>query len=325
MQPLTLQDLESPADPFDEAVGQAEHVDRFCSSTSWVLPAHEAIMPKREPWIRRSEHGWAVMAKGFDATVGHYIQPLEAAWNFATGLVGPAPGKLIHDLRDDLRQTVTPWNLLLFSGIAPRSPYHEALLRAFGPLYRVGFGSPTIRHRAGLNGGLDGFLSRRTRKFRANLRRVQRRAAESGIVLERHASPTIDAVEALYARVLAIETQSWKGREGSGIVDGSMREFYRLMLPRLAARGALRLTFAQRDGQDVAFIVGGVLNRVYRGLQISYDHRLAGLSLGNLLQAATVADMCEESVLTYDLGCEMDYKAAWADDDMITITIAIFR
>ena len=50
-----------------------------------------------------------------------------------------------------------------------------------------------------------------------------------------------------------------------------MFDFYQRALPRLAARGALRLSFARDGERDVGYVLGGVLGDTYRGLQLSYD------------------------------------------------------
>ena len=92
----------------------------------------------------------------------------------------------------------------------------------------------------------------------------------------------------LYRRVLAIESKSWKGQIGSGLSTGSMSEFYRLALPRLAHRGALRLVFLTSEGQDLGFILGAVVGERYRGLQFSFDDRFRDGSPGDVMQGLQI-------------------------------------
>ena len=92
-----------------------------------------------------------------------------------------------------------------------------------------------------------------------------------------------------------------------------MREFYALMLPRLAARGALRCVFARRDGEDVGYLCGGLAGDLFRGLQFSFDDRLRALGLGNALQLEAIEALTQEGVALYDLGAQSEYKAHWGE------------
>jgi hypothetical protein len=75
-----------------------------------------------------------------------------------------------------------------------------------------------------------------------------------------------------------------------------MRDFYARMLPRLAARGALRCVFARRDGEDVGYLCGGLAGDLFRGLQFSFDDRLRALGLGNALQLEAIEALTQEGV-----------------------------
>ena len=126
---------------------------------------------------------------------------------------------------------------------------------------------------------------------------------------------------ALYPRILAIESRTWKSASGNGADTGSMRAFYADMLPRLAARGGLRVLLVQRDGEDLGYLHGGVVGDHFRGLQVSFDERVRDLSLGNLLQREMIARLCEEGCASYDLGTRSEYKRRWAEEGLQTITV----
>jgi CelD/BcsL family acetyltransferase involved in cellulose biosynthesis len=96
------------------------------------------------------------------------------------------------------------------------------------------------------------------------------------------------------------------------------------MLPRLAARGALRLMFARHEGRDVAYILGAVAGDTYRGLQFSFDDAYRDDSLGNLAQYHQIAALCDEGVTRYDLGSGFPYKRRWAESGMVTMTLWAF-
>ncbi|MEO1267669.1 MAG: GNAT family N-acetyltransferase [Myxococcota bacterium] len=324
MERLTLTELDQQCETFDARVLRTPDADQFCSSSTWIIPAHHALMPPREPWLRTSSHGYVALASGYDMRVGRYLQPLEASWGLASPLIGDDPWLLAQEFVVECRRA-SDWDVLLLSGIVRESLLYQALVRGFGARHRMGLGMSTRRYQASLDGGPDGFLGRRSSKFRANLRRSSRRAQEQGLTfMAVRDIPTSAQQEEVYDRILTIETESWKGRDGVGITDGPMCAFYRRMIRRLGERGMFRALFAQIDGHDVAYVFGGVLGSTYRGLQVSFDHDFAHLSLGNLVQWQMIQRLCQEGVLWYDLGGELPYKARWAENVLETTMLVVF-
>jgi CelD/BcsL family acetyltransferase involved in cellulose biosynthesis len=244
--------------------------------------------------------------------------PLEASWGLAAPLVGPEPARLANRFVEAALELREQWDALFLSGLQRGGPAYQILVSRLGRRFRLGLGQPTARCVASLEGGIDGFLARRSAHFRKNLRRAAREAADVTFEVLR---PSEDEVPRLLADVLDVERRSWKGREGHGIDQGPMLAFYRAMAPRLAARGALRVTLATRDGRPVGYVLGGVRGDGYRGLQISFDEDLSDRSLGNLLQLATVEALCREGVASYDLGTDMPYKRHWAEQLVETVPL----
>jgi CelD/BcsL family acetyltransferase involved in cellulose biosynthesis len=202
----------------------------------------------------------------------------------------------------------------------PGTPRFLAVARTLQPYYVLRLGPVTRRHLADLDGGLDGYLSRRSANVRRGLQRALKQARAAGVAFER-VSVTADGADAVYQRILDVEAQSWKAAERVSILHSEMVEFYRLMIRRLARRGAVRLQFARLDGRDVAYIFGGVLGDAYRGLQFSYAREHAALSLGNLCQYHQIEALCEEGIGTYDLGAEVDYKRRWGEIVLDTVSL----
>ena len=155
------------------------------------------------------------------------------------------------------------------------------------------------------------------------MRRLRRRAEEADISYEYLTSFAPDGWEQVYARILAVEEHSWKGKEGTGIIDDPMQSFYRCMLPRLVERDALRVLFVRQGDEDIAFVFGGVLGQTYRGLQLSYHDDYRDHSPGNLAQLAIISRLCDEDIDTYDLGSELDYKSRWAEERFETMSLVI--
>ncbi|MCA9796482.1 MAG: GNAT family N-acetyltransferase, partial [Candidatus Eremiobacteraeota bacterium] len=202
------------------------------------------------------------------------------------------------------------------SGVAPDGILARALQHQ--QRFSVHPGPPTVRHLFSLEEGFEGFLARRSSQFRSRLRRARKRFVREGFECEPFDPSQPPAP--LYERILAIERNSWKGMRGVGIDRGGMRRFYGAMLPRLMADNHLRLLFLTRDGEDVAYILGGVLGPTFRGLQFSFRHDHEDYSLGNVSQSLMIERLCQEGLGYYDLGTDIAYKRRWADYQQVTQT-----
>ncbi len=326
MRQLTIKELERRAPDFDTAVRQTPDIDRFCSSSLWILPAWKAFLPDHRLWAHESDEGFAVLGIGDDRSLGTYVHPLEASWALASPLVGPAPASLTRKFIDLCRSTDLDWDILFLSGINPDSVHFQELIRGFRGQFSLGLGPSSVRRVASLEGGVEGFLGRRSSKFRANLRRSRRRARDEGIEVEYFDKVSADeAIDDLFERALAIEHHSWKADADTGIIDGPMKTFYRDMLPRLARRGALRFLFLTLDGQDIAYCFGGVFDDGFRGLQMSFHDDYRTHSPGSLAQLHMIENLCDEGVDSYDLGSDMAYKQRWAEAGIETMAVIVRR
>jgi hypothetical protein len=320
-QSLSFEAFEAQSAAYDRDVAGTAGIDGCCSASDWIIPAHHAFAPGREAWIFRGDHGWLALARNRQRDGMRVLLPLEPVWGFASACIGGAPRALAADVVDLLGSRAKEWDALLLTGLAPGSPLWRELTGRLSRRHRLFGGASAARRQASLAGGLDGFLSRRSRDTRRSLARATRAARGRGIVVETAAG----AADLLYARVLSVEARSWKGSAQTGLAEAPMREFYERMIPRLAARGGLRLLFATCEGLDVGYILGGVFGDTYRGLQFSYDAGLDALGLGNVLQLAQLEALCAEGVRLYDLGCDAAYKARWAEAALETSTVLVVR
>ena len=320
MEPI---DLAAMADEFDREVACTPAIDRFCSSSAWILAATAALMPPRAPFSFKGEFGYFAAMRGVHPAGFPYVEPVELAWGLASPLIGHDPGGLVGEVVPLLANR-RDWQLVIFSGLTVTGPQRRALDATLPARWERRRGQPTIRHVASLEGGVDGFLSRRSRELRKSLRKSLRAAEQAGMTFESVRASEADA-PALYDRIQAVEARSWKSREGVGISAGPMRAFYGAMLPRLCALGQQRTIFARLAGRDVGYILGAVMVGEYRGLQFSYDEELAQYGIGGLLQYQQVRELCDEGIARYDLGTEMDYKRRWAEEIMETEMLVIVR
>jgi len=329
MERLSREALEGALDAFDADVARTRDIDAFCSSSAWVIPAERALAPAREIHGWRSDAGWALLARRVHSEGWPCLTPLEASWCLASPFACPDASRAAELARDVARELAiaAKAEVLLLSGLAPGSAMQRALVAALAPGYEIlGDVLPNAtRFQASLEGGVDGFLSRRSPHFRARLRQAARRTARAGVVFEPARTETVADALALHERMVAVEARSWKGLAGEGLVVPSFAAFYRMMLPMLARRGALRAQVGRRDGEDVAIIVGGLIDTpdgvVYRGLQFSFDDRLRAHAPGNAAQLAQITALADEGVALYDLGSDVDYKRRWGERTLSTLTL----
>jgi hypothetical protein len=316
-------DLAACADDFDREVAQTPAIDRFCSSSAWILAATAALMPPRAPFSFKGEAGYFAAMRGVHPAGFPYVEPVELAWGLASPLIGRDATGIVDEVVPLLAGR-RDWQLAIFSGLTVTGPQRRALDATLPSRWERRRGQPTIRHVASLEGGIDGFLSRRSRDLRKTIRKSLRTAHDAGLRFESVRASETNA-NALYDRIQAIELTSWKSRDGVGISTGPMRAFYGTMLPRLCALGQQRTIFARMGDRDVGYILGAVMAGEYRGLQFSYDAELASFGIGGLLQYHQVAELCDEGIARYDLGTEMDYKRRWAEDIMETEMLVLVR
>lgn len=320
------------ATAYDDAVLATPEIDHFCSCTHWVLPAHAAFHSDHSAFVAPLDAGFLALSQGTTAGLGRFFAALEAMWGLASPLVGQRQDKLGAEAAALLVAQRARWDVLWLGGIVRDGALFQALVRGLARTAQLRLGPVTTRHQASLEGGFEGWLARRSPLFRKRIRQTMRGLERAPIELEwvdtrrdplgpGHGRIGGHDGDALFKRIHAIEQRSWKGMEGTGFVQGDMKAFYERMVPRLVQARLLRVLFARSAGEDIAFCFGGVFGDTFRGLQNSFDDRFRDLSLGNAMQAHTIARLAEEGVRLYDLGSEMEYKTRWAEGGLSTVTL----
>src|SRR5262249_7295179 len=180
-------------------------------------------MPPRAAFSFRGEHGYFAAMRGVHPAGFPYVEPVELAWGLASPLIGHDALGLVTEVVP-LLAARRDWQLAIFSGLTVAGPQRRALDATLPARWERRRGQPTIRHVASLEGGLDGFLSRRSRELRKSLRKSQRAARDAGLTFESVRAPE-ERAALLYDRIQVVEARSWKSREGVGIHAGPMRAF----------------------------------------------------------------------------------------------------
>ena len=264
-----------------------------------------------------TEDSALVLAEAFLSSGQPLLTSLEAHWLFGCPLQGPDAIGLLAEALAVMSHSYGHLPALLLGGIVPGSRRARELYACCESLFTIYLAGECIQGGASLEGGLDGFLSRRSANLRSKWRKSCRRAADRGVTFERSCPTDTAGADAVYTRMLAVERRSWKGVGHCGMTESPAREFYADMIRRLATRGTARVMFARHEDQDIGFIFGGMLGPCYRGQQFSYDAAWKDLSIGNLLQVEQIRWLCEEGAVRYDMGTAsgepMAYKMHWTE------------
>lgn len=305
-------ELDRPDSPWNRAAEQTAQGDPFCCRTEWGLSFHEAFHPDRPLHLREGGGSVVLFAEHTYAGVGPVLEPIESLWFFGCPLLGTHAVELLEAFLDE-PETRQAARSVLLSGLLPNSPLLRSIASRFRSRCEIVRCKPVTLVSASLDGGLDGFLARRSGLFRRRLRHAAQRAAANGVTFARNVPGDAAEAEACYARMLAVEQASWKGIGHCGMADSPSREFYAAMLRRLAVAGTGRVMFARCGEQDIGFVFGGLAGAVYRGQQFSFAEAWRSFSIGNLLQLEQLRWLGEEGAVRYDMGPLMDYKRHWTE------------
>ena len=290
--------------------------DPFSCRTEWGLSFHEVMAPQRELVLVGWRESVLALAGRRVANGGRWYEPLDAGWRFGCPLLGADAVDLLCLFLEALAQAGTPHAVLL-SGLVPGGRLVRRIHKQLGAHWELLRKDATVLQSASLEGGLDGWLSRRTGHFRRRLLHAVRRAQALGVSYERCVPRTEQEAHAVYERMVAIERTSWKGLGKCGMADGLSLPFYRAMLRRLAVGQNGRVVFARAAERDIGFIFGGMAGAHYRGQQFSYADDWSRHSIGNCLQYEQLRWLCEEGAQCYDMGPKMDYKAHWTEIEQV--------
>ena len=309
----SLLDFDHPDSEWNRAVDIMAHGDPFCCRTEWQLSFHEAFAPNRDLCIVAHEGSLVSFALHPKTPTRQWLRPIESNWQFGCPLLGPDSVQMLATLLES-----HPTASVEISGMDVESPIVPVLIKAFDARYDLLHSSRSMACRASLNGGLDGYLSRRSAKTRRGVRSAARRARDGGVTFERHQPTTQAEASSVYARIVAVEDRSWKGLGNCGMTEPPSLQFYSAMLRRMAVSGCGRVIFARHEGNDIGFIFGGLCGpepqgNIYRGQQFSFTEEWRAASLGNVLQLEQLKWLCDEGVGRYDMGPAMDYKHHWTE------------
>lgn len=304
---IDADDLGRAARAWDAAVDRTEGADEFCSASAWSFSAAESFPEAEPPVVLTDGQSFAGLRARTAEDGARLLVGLDPVWGFATPLVGHplVAARLVAG-----RLALEDHDIAVIAGQRDDGLLLHGIVRVLGDQRRLLRGPAEQRLQVDLRHGVDGWFSRRSARFRQQLRRIRAGAEDAGVeVVDCSAMPPDQAMD----RVLAVEARTWKAGEGTGLTSPDLADFYRRMAWRLGATDQLRLLIARLDGRDVGYVLGGVRARTYRGLQLSYVEEVRHLGIGHLLQLHQLEALQGTGIDTYDMGMDMPYKRRWAD------------
>ena len=316
MEFLNLDEFRERREEFDEAVMATPGIPDCCSGSAWALAAHDTLrlseFRKIPPLIVQENGHWLLFAQRPVSQGTYYFEPFEGYWLFTCPLVGPDPSKSLYLLNKVVDKLQSNRAMCFLLGGVPAGGELDHLVENQSNPFQIiqkaeGIPSMWIY----LNEGLQGYLDRRSIKFRKSIRQAHKKIANQNLTFE----DICDYGEGVFERLMSIEEKSWKFNSGQSIFqEYPFVKFYTYLMESSGMTNDLRFLVAQLDGQDVGYIMGGIFGKTYRGWQMSYDEKFRSLSIGNVLQIENMNRRAEEGVEIYDLGMFAEYKSRWTDD-----------
>jgi hypothetical protein len=314
MRRLSHDEFLSERDRYDAAVAAAPETTPFANGSLWQLAARDTIEtpgPFDEHLVVEDGGRWLLFAERDGRRI---FYPYEAVWMFGCPLVGE-PLDLAGFLREAAEVFVPGPAGFLVGGVAAEGRI-DAGLRGLARRWRdwrVFEGTDCMV--ADLDSDAEAWLARRSARFRKRL--LAGRLPDGVRIESADVLPPAQVME----RLLSVQRRTRKWREGEDIfLEPCFRAFYERLVADLAACGGLRVLFAvhrdeagSREGEDLAYVLGGVIGSTYRGLQMGYVESVEALGLGNLLQWRNLRERAAEGVARYDFGMHAPYKERWTD------------
>ncbi len=242
-------------------------------------------------------------------------------WGTFYGPIGPNPTATLLAGLNHVRQTRRDWDLFDLRWV-------DKVGYDFGRTQRVmEFAGFRPREQAFVRaavvettGTWEEYWKGRTKKWRHNVRRLERRLAEQGEVTYVRYRPQGEALGDgdprwdLYDACLQVARKSWQSASTSGttLCHPSVEPFLRDAHAVAAKTGALDVNLLLLAGSPVAFAYNYHYRGSVFGLRVGFDPDLSAHGPGTVLQRKILEDSFHRGDHLYDMGAgSLDYKRNW--------------
>jgi CelD/BcsL family acetyltransferase involved in cellulose biosynthesis len=244
---------------------------------------------------------------------GRTLLPLRSVHNQHYDFVGdlPAARRMLDVLLHDPR-----WDVMSITDLPTDSPLVVAA-RERGTRTHAG----VHEHRRSPQLQLPHFEERLAAKFRANLRRCERKLP--GLRYER--IPHYD--RASFADALHIEGLAWKDAAGSAIAsDPGVEHAYRALCRWGSLHGLFSLHFLRVGDRRIAELMEFEHDGTLYAMKLGYDPEYAGVSAGHLMLLHVALDAERRGLRVFDfLGRDDEWKHKWTEQTRSFVTLDFYR
>jgi CelD/BcsL family acetyltransferase involved in cellulose biosynthesis len=162
--------------------------------------------------------------------------------------------------------------------------------------------------------------------WRSSFRRGLRKAQELGPVHFEVITPRPSELPSLLAETFRVEAANWKGRNGSALLNDSLRRrFYEQYAANACEKGILRLNFMRIGDRPVATQLAAESRGGFWLLKVGYDETYAHCSPGNLLMVETLKYAAERGLTSYEfLGSSEPWTEVWTRQVRECVTVAVY-
>jgi len=162
----------------------------------------------------------------------------------------------------------------------------------------------------------DAYLKTKSKRFRKNVRRYERRLARQWDV-NLSVVNTEEGIRDALDQLFRMQWNRWPDIRET-LANQQYRRFHRALCRRLLHKGELLLAELALDGETVAVEYSFVHAGTVWGYQMSWSQQeaLARASLGNVLNGMIIRWCLEHGLQQYDFmsGWDSDYKRRWSSD-----------
>lgn len=249
-------------------------------------------------------------------------------WGTCYGPIGPSPTATLLAGLGHIRDTERDWDLLDLRWVDEENTDHGRTpntmsLAGFHP-QKEAWTRATLVH---TGGDWDDYWASRTKKWRHNVSRLQRRLGEQGPVEYIRYRPAGagqgdgDPCWDLYDECVELAARSWQGSSTTGttLSHPQVRAFLREVHQLAARKGCLDLNLLRVGGRPAAFAYNYVYDGRVFGLRMGFEPDLAPYGPGTVIQRLAIEDSFRRGDPLYDFGAGyMECKQSWRSSLLTT-------
>lgn len=170
----------------------------------------------------------------------------------------------------------------------------------------------------------DGYLAKRSRNFRSQIRRRERALRNKHGMISRLA--TEDTLEADLDELFRLHALRWGDREYSPLLEPDAQAMLRSFCAAALGHGWLRLHVGEIEGRTIGALLAWQIGSTYAYYNSGFDPAYSKQSVGRVLVALALQEAIKEGADEFDmlLGRE-DYKRSFTDDARIGGTVVLSR